>query len=43
MAVVIAATVVTLASSWFLSLEEVERKRFAHIALRRQPQKKFGG
>ncbi len=43
MAVIITATVVTLASSWFLSLEEVERRRFAHIALRRQPQKKFGG
>lgn len=43
MAVVIAASLVTLVSGWFLSLEEVERRRFAHIALRRQPQKKFGG
>jgi len=43
MAVIITSTVVTLASSWFLSLEEVERSRFAHIALRRQPPNKFGG
>lgn len=31
--VVIAATALTLLSSWFLSLKEIERKRFAHIAL----------
>lgn len=37
--VVIAAAVLTVVSSWFLSLEEVEQKRFAHIALR----KKNGG
>jgi len=33
--VVVATMVVTLASSWFLSLQEVERKRFVHIALQR--------
>jgi O-antigen/teichoic acid export membrane protein len=43
MAVVIAASLVTLVSGWFLSLEEVERKRFAQIALRRQAPNKFGG
>lgn len=42
-AVVIAASLVTLVSGWFLSLEEVERKRFAQIALRRQAPNKFGG
>jgi len=34
-AVVITAMALTLASSWFLSLEEIERKRFVHLALRR--------
>lgn len=33
--VVIAAMILTLASCWFLSLEEIERKRFVHVALRR--------
>jgi len=33
--VAVAAMVLTLVSSWFLSLEEVERKRFVHIALRK--------
>ncbi|MHC4432713.1 MAG: hypothetical protein ACYTBS_12810 [Planctomycetota bacterium] len=33
--VVIAAMALALASGWFLSLKEVERKRFTRIALRR--------
>ena len=31
--VVVAAMVLTLISSWFLSLKKIERKRFVHIAL----------
>lgn len=34
--VVIAAMVLTAISGWFLSLKEVEQKRFVHIALRRK-------
>jgi len=33
--VVIASIVLTLVSSWFLSLKEIERKRFVHTALRK--------
>jgi len=33
--VVIAAIALTLVSSWFLSLKEIERKRFAHTVLQR--------
>jgi hypothetical protein len=33
--VVIAAMALTFVSGWFLSLKEVERKRFTRIALRR--------
>jgi len=34
--VVIAATAVTVVSSWFLSLKEIERKRFIYVVLRRK-------
>ena len=41
--VVVTCIVITVLGGWFLSLQEVERKRFADIALRRQPPNKFGG